>query len=370
MMFIILNKLIKSKIIYIIFLSIVITGCKSNKKNLNIYQYNKEPKYKDYTLKVNKILIIGGNDIKNESNLIGRVADFCFDEKGSIYICDDINIEIKKFTKEGNYVKNFGNGEGEGPNEFLLPRRIQFHNNNLFVLDYNLNRITQFNQNGVSVKAIQVKTLNPANFILSNEFLYLIGFGIYPTYPIQILNYKGDLVGSFGSRSKDSLLVSKTGNSGAIICSNNYIFYANYYPYIIYKFSFDGELISSFTRNSPFIAPPNNIRSQRTGRYFVSPQGGVRFMTTLNNNHLFILLEDWKKLGNDEKITQVLDLYDKFGDWLLTIPIDEYFKINWTRVIKFDQNGNIYLTSDEPYPHIEKFSFELKAKNGIDILGN
>ena len=52
----------------------------------------------------------------------------------------------------------------------------------------------------------------------------------------------------------------------------------------------------------------------------------------------------------------------------LTIPIEKYFNNHNTRQILSDKNGNIYLTSDDPFPHVEKFSNDLRDENGNVIM--
>ena len=345
-----------------------------NSKNQKISKFNKSPKYTKYKLDVKQIMTIGSNDLKKENYLMGRVADFAIDREDNIYICDDINIEVKKFSKDGQYIQTLSKGEGKGPGEFIRPRIIRVDSSNhVFVLDQSLKRITEFSSDGEVLKITMIKTLVPGNFLISKGVAYVVGFFIYGTPPVQIIDLNnGELIDAFGSRSKDSLLVSRIGNCGRIDSDNNgHIYYAGYYPYRISVFSSEGEEMIDFSRKASFIKPPVKIRDKTTGQYYMSSQGGIREIVYFGGEYLMALVEKCtNKKGHPEKvkITQILDLFDKSGTWLLSIHIAEYFDNPYTRRVKFDEEGNIYMTVDEPFPQVVKYSFKLRDKNGNDIL--
>jgi len=353
----------------------ILLGCSSqNKEERIIGKYNKSPKYKKYKLNVKKIMTIGSNELTKEDYLIGRIADFTIDSQNNVYICDDINIVIKKFSEDGKFIQIYGKGEGEGPGEFLIPRRIQVNSSyHLFVLDYNLNRIIQFSPEGEFLNMTMIKTLRPGKFLISEGVAYVLGLLIYNTPPVQIIDLMNNkLINAFGTRSKDSLLVAKSGNCGSIeFDSKKNILYADYFPYKISIFSSDGKLITNFSRKAPFLRPPTRTRSTKTGNYYICPQGGIRDIVTYRGEYIIVLVNEWpqpKGLQEGKKVDQILDIFDKSGTWLLSIPIARYFDTRWTRMPKFDNDGNLYLSTDEPFPQLMKYSFKLKDKDGCDIL--
>jgi len=133
-------------------------------------------------------------------------------------------------------------------------------------------------------------------------------------------------------------------------------------------------LISVFSRKADFLRPPIRIASKKIpNSYYIASRGGIRDIAIYDNN-LFILLNKTPKLGKLEegaKIIQLLDLFNNItGEWILTIPVDKYFKVSWTRCIKVDKFGNLYLTSDDPFPHVVKLCFDLKNKYGNIIYAS
>ena len=180
----------------------------------------------------------------------------------------------------------------------------------------------------------------------------------------------GSIVNAFGQRANDSLLVARCGNTGHLSLDKaRNLYYADYYPYKISKYTPDMELISVFSRKADFLRPPIQVPSKKIpNSFYIASQGGIKDIAICDDN-LFILLNKGPKqgkLGEDDKIIQLLDLFNNItGEWILTIPVDKYFKISWTRYIKIDKSGNLYVTSDDPFPHVAKLCFEIK-----DIYGN
>ena len=345
----------------------------TNKNISGVEKHSKTPIYENYLLTTKKVTTFGSNDINKEEYLIGRVADFVVDSEGSVYICDDINVEIKKFSAAGEYLKKFGGNKGEGPGEFIEPRRLCIdENSDLFVLDYKLKRITVFNSNGDVLYLIQIKTIDPGNFNIFEDKIFLSGFGLNKYRPVQILNKKsGELITSIGKRSKDSLLVAKGGNSGQIeITNGGKIYFSEYFPYRISKFSSKNKLLQMLSRNAPFIRPPRKMKSNMTGRDFIASDGGVRGLQLLFDEYLFVLLYKYPEEKSGEPIKQLIDIYEKNGNWLLCFAILDYFHISWTRTLKFDKMGNIFISAPEPFPHVAKYSFNLTDMNGEIILKN
>ena len=331
---------------------------------------NKSPKYPNYKLKVEKLLEFGAGDLTKEKYLLGRAADIALDSHGNVYICDDISAEVKKFDKNRKYIKTIGSGKGRGPGEFITPRRIQLdENDNLFVLDFELRRLTQFDRNGNFLRTLPFNKMKPGEFAIRNGLVYVLGFRLYKTPPIQIIDLNtGQMIGAFGDRTADSLLVARVGSTGSLTFKNKeIIYYADYYPYRISSFSADGNPLFSFSRHAPFIKPPKQIPSQRRpGTFYVRGQGGIRGIGILNPNYLMVLID--KLDGEEQKHNLFVDIFDQSGTWLLTIPLAKYFNISWTRHIIADKKGNVYLTSDDPFPHVEKFSIDLRDENGNVIM--
>lgn len=338
-----------------------------------IEKTNKSPKYPNYKLKVEKLLEFGSGDLNKEKYLLGRAADIAIDSHGNVYICDDLFVEIKKFDKNGKYIKTIGSGKGRGPGEFITPRRIQLdENDNLFVLDYELRRLTQFDQSGVFLKTLPIKIMKACEFQIHKGLAYIVGFRLYGTRPIHKIDFKTEqLVGMFGNRTADSLLIARIGNGPHIVLnSEDVIYYADYFPYRISVLSSEGKPINSFSRKASFIRPPYEVPSPtRPNSFLMQSGGGIRDISLYATVFPMVLVNR-RPISYEKgvKTGQYIDIFDSSGNWILTIPIEKYFNNHNTRQILSDKNGNIYLTSDDPFPHVEKFSIDLRDENGNVIM--
>ena len=84
-------------------------------------------------------------------------TDSAFDSQGNIYITDGyVNSRVAKFTKEGDWVKSWGD-KGTGPGQFRLPHSIVIDNNdNVYVGDRANHRIQVFNTDGKFLRMFNI----------------------------------------------------------------------------------------------------------------------------------------------------------------------------------------------------------------------
>ena len=68
-----------------------------------------------------KRIELGSED--REEEIFFRIADIEADKNGNIFILDSGNYSLKKFSKEGKFLKEIGR-EGQGPGEFIRPSNI------------------------------------------------------------------------------------------------------------------------------------------------------------------------------------------------------------------------------------------------------
>ncbi len=103
-------------------------------------------------IKLERVLTITG---KGEGELY-MWADVAVDPEGNIYVTDNMDCSIKKFDKNGKFLKKTGE-KGEGPGEFMAPREIAYYNGYLYVTDQYKSYIQVFDQDLHYKKSIPVK---------------------------------------------------------------------------------------------------------------------------------------------------------------------------------------------------------------------
>ncbi|MCP2604707.1 NHL repeat-containing protein [Candidatus Aminicenantes bacterium AH-873-B07] len=296
-------------------------------------------------------LIIGSDDLDKEEYVFGMISDVKVDQDGCIYVLDSTNFRVQKFSPKGKFLKSFGGRKGNGPGEFLRPKRIalDFHKN-LYVADVYQSRITVFNQKGEIIKTIKTK-VQPADIAIGRNWeFYITGFFDFSNFRV----YKYDLLtgilkNTFCKSKKETTLVAKAGEAGSLcVDKEGNIYYSFFYPYEIRKFSPDGKLLKCFGRKAPFYKPPflNQFG------YF-SSVSGTTALTVLPDGRIINVIKyrDLKK----KKAYFYFDIFDKKGNWLLTFSSSE-LGLNWIRNVTSDSQGNLYLDCIDPYPHIRKYS--------------
>lgn len=177
----------------IIFFAIVLYSCENRQNNTNnLSQNSNTEEYdkievklgkKSYKVSLNyKVNKQSMNERKfidiNTRHLfkIGSINDTLFsyptfvktDIKGNIYVLDMADHSVKKFDREGVFIRKYGR-MGKGPGEFISPFRIDVSDSGkLLVLDPNLNRcelfegdkIKQFTTNVISYAACFVGSMS------------------------------------------------------------------------------------------------------------------------------------------------------------------------------------------------------------------
>jgi len=94
--------------------------------------------------------------------------DVAVDRNGYVYISDEMNSQIQKFTADGQFVSKWGReGEGDkpGPGEFNSPRGIDVDNDNfVYVADSQNHRIQKFTSDGNFVSEWGAEGSEDGNF--------------------------------------------------------------------------------------------------------------------------------------------------------------------------------------------------------------
>jgi len=115
----------------------------------------------------------------------GSPMDIALDASGNYYVADSGNHRIQKFTKEGVFILQIGNGSsGSGDGQFANPRGITIdYNGYVYVSDTNNHRIQKFDSNGTFMLKIGTQgsgTNNlfyPSGIVSVGDFLYVCDYG-------------------------------------------------------------------------------------------------------------------------------------------------------------------------------------------------
>lgn len=347
-------------IIYLItvyFLSSSLFSIETKKDHL--IKTSKKMLWEGKKIKINEIFRIGSDDYDEENYIFGSITDIAIDNIGNIYVLDSKNSRIQKYSGEGEYIQSIGKGRGAGPGELNRPKNISIdEHGNLFVADMNLLRITIFNSKGDVLNTIKT-IIQPIDMVIgNNDEIYVTGsfdVGKYKIYKYNSSN--GKLVKVFCeevNKENDAILIANIGGTGRLsVSKEGYIYFSFFYPYLIRKYSQDGDLISQFSRIASFYKLPTIEKSGKIKDVLT----GSHELTTLPDGKVLHVIKNIDFVNS--KSILYFDLFDQNGNWLTSFP-STVFDPNWTgKVLSVDLEGYLYMDFWDPFPHVIKFELVL-----------
>ena len=193
--------------------------------------------------------------------LFGGIASVCEDPSGNLFVLDDKNFKVHKFSKNGKRLFSFGD-RGEGPACFLSPHSLFITPEGNLVVNETREFVSLFDLSGKFLKRIKVPT-GLGLYLLNNNLFF--GWIWKPDSKQQVLvNQKGEILKSFFSVPADSFSVTAADETGRMMRFN--FFREEYTPFFVFSQNRDysvlgvtnkyeillmkgGEVISTVTRD-------------------------------------------------------------------------------------------------------------------------
>lgn len=175
---------------------------------------------------------------------LGNILDFYIDKSSNLYLTD--NYGLYKLDYKGEYLNSYLK-KGSGPGEFTYPRKLfvtdkkriiieDMGNHKFIVLDSNFKYLSEFRK----------KNINPVTeFYVSSNLLITYAFDA-EKYPINIYDFTtGQFVREFGVPSPYVYKFEAFDSGGGLAVKDNYIYYMHTHQYKIFKYSMNGQLITT-----------------------------------------------------------------------------------------------------------------------------
>ncbi|MBA4318124.1 MAG: hypothetical protein C0412_06965 [Flavobacterium sp.] len=139
---------------------------------LTFTNLNAQPK-----VKLETIFSINDDKTTQKEYMFKRVSGIITDDENNFYVYENMGFEIRKFSKNGKYVKTIGRN-GEGPGEFKFVYRLHINNKNeLVIYDPPNYRVTYFNLDGKYLKSTPfesgVRYLDNIKYFGNNSYIAL-----------------------------------------------------------------------------------------------------------------------------------------------------------------------------------------------------
>jgi DNA-binding beta-propeller fold protein YncE len=182
-------------------------------------------------------------------NPLKEAHNSCLDRDGNIIITDSVGSRVQRFTPEGKWLGEVGEGPGSGRAQFAGPREARVGaNGDIFVADTNNHRIQVFDNAGKWLREFGSKGSGPG------QMLRVHGLAFSPDYRrlyvddvdnsrISVFDPSGKFLFSFGRRGERTGELRDPHGLGVDAQGNVYV--SNYYGPVS-KFTADGKFLFEY----------------------------------------------------------------------------------------------------------------------------
>ena len=320
---------------------------------------------KDIVLR--KLLTIGGDDLDEPNLVIGGINDIAFDTEDNVYILDFVNYRVSKFSSDGHFLAHYGKGKGQGPGELQFPTGVCVDpKGNVYIADFKQRIIHVYDKSNSEINYIRTeKNIRPifGMAVSSDMELYAgvdMAFSTWEAGLFQIFSLPaGKYIGSFadGAWFISHRNVMSGNNCMVMDEARGLIIVSHANPYKIDVFSPKRELVRSFGR-----------RADIFDKYVPDGNNNIMAGTTINLAYLpsgiiINVIKHLTKSTEGMSISRQFDFFNLDGEYLLA-ALDKAFGIEgaYNLVIKSDSKGNLWINYNDPYPHLDKLSIQLRNK--------
>ena len=227
------------------------------------------------------------------------------------YVMDFGAFIVRQFTVEGEFVRDYGTGQGQGPGEFLSLSDIEVDSaGQVWTLDPAQGRIQVFDQAGEVIETIRVPGNATAFELTPSGDVVLMTLD---SLLFRRVTRDGTVVRSFG-RVADDQSTNSIAVWGFVDASDSNVYYSGAYGGFLGRWSVDdGDLdyLDPTVVEQPFPTPVN-----RNGSIMIAPEDrvGASFGLAARPDTVYVLAHD----GD----TYLVDVYEaERGDYQYSIPI-------------------------------------------------
>lgn len=270
--------------------------------------------------------------------------------RNNIYILSIKDAMLNRFNRQGKLLHTIGNGKGRGPGEFLHPNDFYIQENNVWIADTRLLKISKFDIEGNYKTSFSVK-YHPLR--LNGFDDNLIVKTIASEYVIKRLTHEGKQIGEFGkflrNQQQNPLTVG-----GYIETHDRYTIFAPNIASLIYYYRSD-TLFQMARRPDGQGFKKSKDRSTENRKMFVAPEADVEVRTLSKTEDLLYVGQFIKASSEDEQKSSahtIIDFYElSTGKYKYSVkpPL-------LTR--KFRISGNLLIAADDTLDKIRTFEFD------------
>ena len=297
-------------------------------------------------------LYVAGDDEEN-GLIFGRIADVAVDSHNRMLILDGGFNCVKVFDPDSMVVHTIGRN-GEGPGEFNQPTAIAVDAEDRIYVASQGGRIGIFAPNGEWIEEFRHQF--PGGVVIDMEAvptaLYMACYDYVDKKVVHRYDAKHRYVSSFS----DSWSVVKPTPPGELwaqggfidIDANGYVYYTQFTPYEIRKFSPDGQLLLTIHRENDYMKPPVIERKGDSVAFHI--YSGPTCILALDNGMILNVLLYFASDSDVVNVKTVFDLFDADGRLLKSILKEGKIVVRCR-----DAQGRVYASRQSNVPEVARY---------------
>lgn len=279
--------------------------------------------------------------LSQEKVLLGSVRKLSIGPDGNFWILDSKSIKIHKFRPDGTFISSIGD-RGLGPGEYLIPMDIYIGSEFIYVVDSGARKINVLNMDGTFKYFFKIQDGRSVQESKTGDIVIAAPLITNPDSStcIQIYSNKGELKRSFipiartAARHKfiSDLVSFSLDQEDNIYCVQEM-------EYKIYKYSFAGHVLKSFSQiNSYYTPPPEEPFKQKYLQSALETwiKGWTHMIGIIYFNKLLFVTLAYPK----SEYEYILDIYSQDGEF-----IKGGLAMNY-RLLCIDKKGQFYFLQD------------------------
>jgi len=316
----------------------------------SIIQNPSEPMYPKAVLSLREELKIGEAEGRKEY-VFGVIGSIAVDPEENIYISDSKEIHIKKFDRNGKYLRTIGR-KGQGPGEFERVTRIMLDlRNDLMVFDGMGRRLSFFSPSGDFIKTISSRELSISDLMMNSRGRFL--FSTYQMNPVtgmmstslSLSDGNFNLVKSVAVGKLQDVLTPFQPYLVWTIMKNDHILFGFNDRYEITRVDREGNMIMKISRDfQPVpIAPEERKRRLEWLEQPLdkkTPPDYPAFQSITTDEESRMIVRIYEKPGTGEG--DFYDIFDAEGRYISKIILQyppRLWKQNKLYIVEEDSNG-------------------------------
>ncbi|MCP4723682.1 MAG: 6-bladed beta-propeller [bacterium] len=167
--------------------------------------YNERPRWEENPeISLSFVRKLGDIEGDDENYALFYPEDVAEDKDGNLYVVDNGNTRIQKFSRDGTYLATIGR-KGQGPGEFSNILAMDFdYDGNMFVGDTDSRKVLVLDPTGEEMRRFTVKSLVGDLETTASGGIIKRGFIFDSDKLIDVCDSSGEVINRFSSRTDES----------------------------------------------------------------------------------------------------------------------------------------------------------------------